>query len=61
MVLTNVPFYFILPLISKEIDFLNEVTILKDTNKERIYRTKRSLSSLKTKISLDDQLTENGK
>ena len=61
MVLTNVPFNFILPLIPKEIDFLNNVTILKDTNKERIYRTERSLSSLKTEISLDDQLIKNDK
>ena len=56
---TNVPFNFVLPLIPKEIDSLNNVTILKDTNKERIYRTERSLSSLKTEISLDDQLTDN--
>ena len=38
-----------------------KVTILKDTNKERNYRTERSLSSLKTEISLDDQLIENNK
>ena len=56
---TNVPFNFILTLIPKEIDSLNNVTILKDTNKERIYRTERSLSSLKIEISLDDQLTDN--
>ena len=56
---TNVPFNFVLPLIPKEIDSLNNVTILKDTNKERIYRTERSLSSLKIEISLDDQLTDN--
>ena len=58
MDLTNEPFNFILPLISKEIDFLNNVTILNDTNKERIYRTEIILSSLKTEISLDDQLIE---
>ena len=58
---TNVPFKLISPLIPTEIDSLNNVTILKDTNKERIYRTERSLSSLKTEISLDDQLTENDK
>ena len=46
-------------MIPKEIDSLNNVTILKDTNKERIYRTERSLSSLKIEISLDDQLIEN--
>ena len=56
---TNVPFNFILPLIPKEIDSLNNVTLLKDTNKKRIYRTKRSSSSLKTEISLDDQLIDN--
>ena len=43
---TNVPFNFILPFIPKEIN----VTILEDTNKERIYRIERSLSSLMTKI-----------
>ena len=43
MVLTNVPFNFASPLIPKEIDFLNNDTILKDTKKERIYRTERSL------------------
>ena len=58
---TNVPFKFILPLIPKEIDSLDNVTILKDTNKERIYRIERSFSSLKIEISLDDQLTENDK
>ena len=56
---TNEPFNFILPSIPKEIDSLNNVTILKNTNKERIYRTERSLSFLKTEISLDDQLIEN--
>ena len=54
---TNVPFNFILSLIPKEIDSLNNVAILKDTNKERIYRTERSL----TEILLDDQLTLNDK
>ena len=56
---TNEPFNFILPSIPKEIDSLNNVTILKNTNKERIYRTERSLSFLKIEISLDDQLIEN--
>ena len=46
---TNLFFNFILPLIPKEIYSLNNVTI---------YRSERSLSSLKTEISLDDQLTE---
>ena len=49
---TNVLFNFILPLIPKEIYSLNNVTI---------YRTERSLSSLKTEISLDDQLIDNDK
>ena len=55
MVLTNVPFNFILPLIPKEIDSLNNITISKDTNKERIYRTERSLAE----VSLDNQLIDN--
>ena len=54
---TNVPFNFILPLIPKEIDSLNNVAILKDTNKERIYRTERSL----IEILLNDQFTKNYK
>ena len=52
-------FNFFLPFIPKEIYSLNNITILKDINKVRIYRTERSLSSLKTEISLDDQLTDN--
>ena len=36
---TNVSFNLILPFIPKEIDSLNNVTILKDTIKERIYKT----------------------
>ena len=52
-------FRFTSPLIPKEICSLNTVTILKDINKVRIYSTERSLSSLKTKISLDDQLINN--
>ena len=46
-------------MIPKEIDSLNNVTILKDTNKEKINRIERSLSSFKIEISLDDQLTDN--
>ena len=46
-------------MIAKEIDSLNNVTILKDTNKEKINRIERSLSSFKIEISLDDQLTDN--
>ena len=52
-------FRFTSTLIPKEIYSLNNVTILKDINKVRIYSTERSLSSLKTKISLDDQLINN--
>ena len=54
-------FRFTSTLIPKEIYSLNNVTIFNDTNKERINRTERSLSSLKTEISLDNQLIENGK
>ena len=43
-------FRFTSPLILKEIRSFNKVTILKDNNKERIYRIERSLSSLMTKI-----------
>ena len=52
-------FRFTSTLIPKEIYSLNNVTILKDVNKVRIYRTERSLPSLKTEISLDDQLIDN--
>ena len=38
-------FRFILPLVLKENHSSKKVTILEDTNKERIYRTERSLSS----------------
>ena len=48
-------FRFTSPLILKEIRSFNKVTILKDNNKERIYRKKGHL----TKKSLDDQLTDN--
>ena len=48
-------FRFTSPLIPKEIRSFNKVTILKDNNKERIYRKKGHL----TKKSLDDQLTDN--
>ena len=48
-------FRFISTLIPKEIYSLNNVTILKDNNKERICRKKGHL----TKKSLDDQLTDN--
>ena len=43
---------FTSPLISKEIHSLNKVTILKDINKERICRTERHLSFLKSEKSL---------
>ena len=52
-------FRFTSPLISKEIRFLNKVTILKDINKERICRTERHLLSLKTEKSLVNQLIDN--
>ena len=52
-------FRFTSSLISKEIRSLNKVTILKDINKERICRTKRHLSSLKTEKSLVNHLTNN--
>ena len=48
-------FRFTSPLISKEIRFLNKVTILKDINKQKICRTKGHL----IEKSLDDQLTDN--
>ena len=54
-------FRFILPPVLKENHSSKKVTILKDINKERIYRTIRSLSSLKTEILVDYQLTENDK
>ena len=54
-------FRFILPPVLKENHSSKKVTILKDINKERIYRTIRSFSSLKTEILVDDQLTENDK
>ena len=54
---TNVP--FILSFIPKEVYSCKNITILKDTDKERIYRIERSLSSLKTEISLDDPLIDN--
>ena len=61
IVLTDVLFNLILPFSPKEIDSFNNVTILKDINERKIYRTERSLSSLKIEILLDDQLTENDK
>ena len=54
-------FRFILPLVLKENHSSKKVTILKVINERGIYRTERSLSSLKTEISLDDQLIENDK
>ena len=59
--MTDVLFNLILPFSPKEFDSFNNVTILKDINKRKIYRTERSLSSLKTEILLDDQLIENDK
>ena len=54
-------FRFILPPALKENHSSKKVTILKDINERRIYRTKRDLSSLKIEILLDDQLTKNDK
>ena len=54
-------FRFILPPVLKENHSFQKVTILKDINGRRIYKTERSLSSLKTEILLDDQLTKNDK
>ena len=44
-------------LLFKEIYSLNNTSIIKEIDKERINRKNRHLLSLKTKISLDDQLT----
>ena len=49
-------FTFTSPLIPKGIRSLNKVTILKNINKERSYRTKGHL----TERHFDDQLTDNG-
>ena len=57
--ITILVFGFTSTQIPKEIYSLNNVAILKDIIEVRIYRTERSLSSLKTEISLDDQLTDN--
>ena len=48
-------FRFILPHVLKENHSSKKVTILKDINKRGIYRTERSLSSLKIEISLDNK------
>ena len=53
----DILFKFISPLIPKEIYSLNNVTIIKEIDKERICRTKRHLSSLKTNLSPTNQLT----
>ena len=54
-------FKFIVPPVLKEIHSSKEVTILTDINERGIYRTERSLSSLKTEMLLVNQLTENDK
>ena len=54
-------FRFILPPVLKENHSSKKVTILKDINERRIYRTERSLSPLKTEILLVNQLRENDK
>ena len=50
-------FRFIISLVLKEKHSFKKVTILKDINERGIYRAETSLSSLKTEILLDDQLT----
>ena len=50
-------FRFILPPVLKEKHSSKTITILKDINERGIYRAETSLSSLKTEILLDDQLT----
>ena len=57
----NIFFRFILLPVLKENHSSKKVTILKDINERRIYRTERGLSFLKIEILLDDQLTENDK
>ena len=57
----NIFFRFILLPFLKENHSSKKVTILKDINERRIYRTERGLSFLKIEILLDDQLTENDK
>ena len=51
----DILFKFILRLIKKEINYLNIVTILKDVNKERIFR------GYLTENSLDEHLTDDDK
>ena len=54
-------FKFIVPLLLTEIHSSKKVTILTDINDRGIYRTERSLSSLKAEMLLVNQLTENDK
>ena len=54
-------FKFIIPPVLKEIHSSKKVTILTDISERGIYRTERSLSSLKTEMLLVNQLTENDK
>ena len=55
----DILFKLILPLVLTEIHSSKKVTILIDINDRGIYRTERSLSSLKTEMLLVNQLTEN--
>ena len=57
----NILFKFILPPISKEIYSLDNIPIIKEIDKERIYRKNRHLLSLKSEIIYEriaDQLTD---
>ena len=57
----DILFNFILPLILKEIYLLDNTSIIKEIDKERIYRKNRDLLSLKSEIIYErivDQLTD---
>ena len=54
----DILFKFISLLIPKEIYSLNNVTIIKEIDKERICRKERHLSSLKIELSLANQLID---
>ena len=57
----DILFKFILPLIPKEIYSLDNTSIIKEIDKERIYRKYRHLLSLKSEIIYEriaDQLTD---
>ena len=57
----DIHFKFILPPILKEIYSLDNISIIKEIDKERIYRKNRHLLSLKSEIIYEriaDQLTD---